>query len=301
MGFPEDWPIERPGTVLGRERILAEVERGNLTPDEAEDWARENNLRPFAASPDVALFDPLQEPRWTLAMAAAWIIWKTPEYVRKYWSKYRKECRVWKRRFLPSEGKKSGSYIGRPGPAGAQDILRDVSKDHDRSVRALGAIDELISTFVAGRIVAIGTPTKDHPGKLPPLAIAIPKEQWAMFSLYADFGSSKDSVGSERQKAPFYDDVSVERDMVLNLWERESSNKDEGNAIRGLALQFRENPQLTRDGAKAWLVSNGFKISAAGFQNRVWPKAREKAGLAAKASPGPKKTKKSSRLPETNP
>ena len=69
--------------------------------------------------------------------------------------------------------------------------------------------------------------------------------------------------------------------------------KQESNAIKALAVHLKANPKLTRGDAEAYL--KGYQISARGFQSRVWPEARRRAGLPAKASPG--RRTKSSRPP----
>ena len=67
----------------------------------------------------------------------------------------------------------------------------------------------------------------------------------------------------------------------------------ESAAIRALAEHLRSDPDMTRTKAKE--LCQPFVIGKNGFQNRVWPKAREKAGLAATARPGAKRRAKSSR------
>jgi hypothetical protein len=88
---PYRWSDYLPDEV---DDVFMLVRSGKLTPDEAEAWASERNRPPFAASPDIARFDPMSEPDWTLAMGAAWLIWRTPEKVREHWDAYLLECKV---------------------------------------------------------------------------------------------------------------------------------------------------------------------------------------------------------------
>ena len=64
--------------------------------------------------------------------------------------------------------------------------------------------------------------------------------------------------------------------------------RHETAATKVLATRLKSNPQLTRTGAAAWCKESGYNVSDRGFQNRVWPTARERAGLQPKALPGRK-------------
>ena len=69
---------------------------------------------------------------------------------------------------------------------------------------------------------------------------------------------------------------------------------DETAATKALASHLWIIRQLPRAGAQSWLRARGFNLSDRGFQSRVWPRAREQAGLEAKARAGRKR--KSSRI-----
>ena len=63
--------------------------------------------------------------------------------------------------------------------------------------------------------------------------------------------------------------------------------KGEADAIRHLADKLKENPDMTRE--EAYAECARFAITKRGFLHRVFPKAREKAGLPARASAGRKR------------
>lgn len=61
---------------------------------------------------------------------------------------------------------------------------------------------------------------------------------------------------------------------------------DEASAIQELAAHLRQHPDLKRGAAQAWCAKAGFRLTGRGFQNRVWPRARAKAGLPENAPSG---------------
>jgi hypothetical protein len=73
-----------------REMILAMARFGEISPSTAEKWIREEGFEPIPPFPHIAAFDPMQEPEWTLPMAAAWFIWHSSDAVRDQWMRYRR-------------------------------------------------------------------------------------------------------------------------------------------------------------------------------------------------------------------
>jgi hypothetical protein len=78
-----------------RDDLITMVQRGEMTPDDAEAEAKRLGLDPLAAEPDPNDYDPMREPFWTLPMAVAWIAYRTQDAVRNWWNEYRKECWDW--------------------------------------------------------------------------------------------------------------------------------------------------------------------------------------------------------------
>jgi hypothetical protein len=64
---------------------------------------------------------------------------------------------------------------------------------------------------------------------------------------------------------------------------------DETAATKALAVELRRDPEMSRSQALSWCMAQGYRLSGRGFQQRVWPKARNQAELPILASPGRKK------------
>jgi len=64
---------------------------------------------------------------------------------------------------------------------------------------------------------------------------------------------------------------------------------DEKKAIELLVPLLEEHSDMSRDRAIKMLSEAGVKMSGKGFQHRVWPAARTRAGLPPLAAPGRKK------------
>ena len=65
------WPDER-------DEIIDKVQRGEMSPSEAQALVTERKLQSLKREPDLTEFDPLNEPDWTLLMAVTWIAYHSP-------------------------------------------------------------------------------------------------------------------------------------------------------------------------------------------------------------------------------
>ena len=72
--------------------------------------------------------------------------------------------------------------------------------------------------------------------------------------------------------------------------QEEGFDTDETHAIELLKDELKQNPAMTR--ADAMQICKPFGIGERGFQNRVWPNARAKAGLSPLAEAGRKPAKR---------
>jgi hypothetical protein len=82
--------IPEIGIMPDRETTLALVRFGEISPSMAAKWIRNMEFEPIPSFPNIAAFDPMQEEKWTLPMAAAWFIWRSTDAVRDQWIRYRR-------------------------------------------------------------------------------------------------------------------------------------------------------------------------------------------------------------------
>ncbi len=78
-----------------RSNIIRLVDRGEMSPDQAEAWAATFGWKPLAGWADPTGFDPVKEVAWSLPMAAAWIRWRDVDEVRRRWSAYIEPSTQW--------------------------------------------------------------------------------------------------------------------------------------------------------------------------------------------------------------
>jgi hypothetical protein len=107
---------------------------------------------------------------------------------------------------------------------------------------------------------------------------AVPPDAWRMLTIL----DWQEAIARDPEGLRFYS-LHAQRGRVPV-----STAHDENAAIRALAVELANNPDLKRADAKDWCEKTGFKLPHRGFRFRVWPKARERAGLPETASPGRK-------------
>jgi hypothetical protein len=67
------------------------------------------------------------------------------------------------------------------------------------------------------------------------------------------------------------------------------ADQPETKALAALSARLQVDRHLSKDAALKFLKESDCPVTVRGFQARVWPQARELAGLPTKASPGRKK------------
>ena len=82
--------------------IIERVQRDQMTPEEAEEWALKNERAPFVAALDTGLSCPIEEPYWPIPLAVAWITAREPETAvrswrrQKFWGRALRRTEPWR-------------------------------------------------------------------------------------------------------------------------------------------------------------------------------------------------------------
>ena len=100
-----------PEETRDRQALYRDVQYERMSPAEADAQLRQWGQEPFQSRPDPSRFDPMTESEWTLPMAAAWFIWRSPDAVRDQWNPARNGWQKWVR--VP---KRKNTGAGSKGP-----------------------------------------------------------------------------------------------------------------------------------------------------------------------------------------
>jgi len=205
--------------------------RGLAKPSEIEAALKAKGFPPLASTPDPEKFDPMAEVWWTMGMAAAWIIWRTPHAVRLLWPDYRREVRVW---VGPQDNpvfayKQTGSgdetfrietvngyALEKPivlPLIGA--FLRSTLSDAEEGTPLIVGAEarrELWRKLEAGQLVAEGI-RKGESARAP-----IRDAEWIDLDDHYQPDWPVDAIGALMEQSPRYLAVRVRRAQVIKLW-----------------------------------------------------------------------------------
>ena len=78
-----------------RDELISKAREGTISSDEAEAEAKAAGLSPLASEPDFEEFDPMEESRWSLIKAIAWIAWRDPRLVMRQGTEFRRRSTHW--------------------------------------------------------------------------------------------------------------------------------------------------------------------------------------------------------------
>jgi hypothetical protein len=167
-----------------------------------------------------------------------------------------------------------------------------------RSPRKRGheALLDLLNATAEGGVQAIGDPYRWFAGR-PPRRVCEPKRVIDRLEIVTavcrdDRGSPDCLVPKDlRPDGSRFQNVLFRRTDVLArfppLQATLATAKNEDEAVKALSSYVTN--LIKRSDAEAWLQKQGFHIGKRAFQQRVWPKARELAGLTPAAPRGRKR------------
>jgi hypothetical protein len=214
------------------EDYLRRAKRGLMTAAEIEAELEEKNLPPLSVTPDPKKFDPMAEVWWTLGMAAAWVIWRTPQAVRDVWWNYRREVRRWAgphNMIIPAEEQASYGYrtphIENVIPGYTLMSWPELHLS-DVLLRSSWDLPEFGVAVVAGEAARMELWRKLESGELVAEGICIGggarapirDADWIDLDQYCQNSWPADSIGSQGEESPRYLSVRVRRARAVELW-----------------------------------------------------------------------------------
>jgi hypothetical protein len=229
-----------------RDDYVGRARLGLESPAQIESELKARGLPPLAVTPNPEEFDPMAEVWWTLAMAAAWVAFRTPDSVRQVWWVYRSEFRTWSGRHEIETSKEGlpvtafGYELNRLQEVSLRDSCFDQGVGDKPALAPQDALLSLWSTLESGQLVAEGFPNGVE--KRAPIRDAEwidlvvdnydgwradPKGRWPA-----------DSIGAG-ERAPRFSRVRVRSARVVELWPASLSPKDIASAPRAIRPQDR--------------------------------------------------------------
>ena len=203
-----------------RDELIRRVKIGEITPDEAEDEAEALFL--LEVRPQWVQLDPRTEDQWSLLMALVWIIERDLIAVRSVWTEARRAAMCWVSSPLTefdgigAECNK-GWELKPLEPATVGDVEAVVAEKADFMlppfiVSGTTARNALWANLRSGRLPASGRcrGTKEQQD--------IPRSAWLDLHWIKDLAASADTIGGRNDNALKYDEVSVPRQTVCEIW-----------------------------------------------------------------------------------
>lgn len=253
-----------------RDNLISQVQRGELTPEQAEAKAKAIGCEPLAHLPEFPKFDPMLESRWTLPMAVAWIAWRDLKLVREQNSKFRSECTQWvprQWRAPTDEGTRFTEHVGsfleplRPASVTRLSIFEKLQENrHTLTSTQQMPVDvaekALWQALSESRVSAEALDTNERP-------VEIPDHEWSYLRLFQENGNDVLKYRSFDADCAF-SDVKLKRDELLRLWPSISYrpvdmkfNFPIGDAMIEPIANFEPRPYVPLCSAIHWIETAG--------------------------------------------
>jgi hypothetical protein len=289
-----------------KDRIIGKAQDGRWHKNWAERVAKKCKVGPLAKCPASAIFDPMTEVVWTLAMVIAWIVWRTPDDVRENWDAYRRECVEWRwnLRLVSHDGGREWEAAGgwwelkTRDPATVNRLRLDeavsdcTGKDEVRKlVTVHDAWEELRNRAAAGELTVAAIRNGD--GR----PVQIPAHEWAYLE-HTGNHVLRDELRFDMTSEPQYRDMRLNRDDVYRLWSPATVSKrtsaGQSQCQRWLEAEMRLSPNRRPKPKGEYQIEcmSLFSVGARSFE-RAWGNAIaamdatawRKAGRPLKKSP----------------
>lgn len=211
-----------------RDLLFDDLSHGRIEPAQAEERARELGLAPLSPTLDVALYDPMAENYWTLAMVVNWIAWRDVDRLRDVLPSWRRDHQDWfYRDYRVPDG--AGAWVTRSGwilervhkgeapflfLSLCEAIEASESAGIDPAMRRTirGAREDLWLELGAGRVMAT-TATEGAS------IFQIPPHEWAFLEHGESRGRDVLYVRNDTWRGPKYaGEVLISRQNVLSIW-----------------------------------------------------------------------------------
>lgn len=267
-----------------RSNIIRLVDRGEMSPDQAEAWAATFGWKPLAGWAEPSGLDPMEQKAWSLPMTAAWIRWRAPDEVRRRWSAYIEPSTRW----VDVSDKRDGSrHAVRPIEDWGYYEVEDFETDNDPLTSTKR---DMLLALSSGRLVASGYRSDGE-------FVEIPAAQWTALKIVGFCGT--DSApwirnGIHKVMNPdcerlAFDAVRISREQVLDAFPKV------GLDWRAqLESRISANPRYTQELAisemKQFAADHSINITVEDIKS-AWKRIQ---GIVGKAKSGPKgpRTKK---------
>lgn len=218
-----------------RQGLIEQVQRGELSAEKAEELARQEGLPPLR-NDDWQKYHPDRLPRWTLAMALAWIAWRHPEPVAGFDREYLEHFSTWGVRTVPlpsTSGASNKSDI--PWLRGANEpwvtanhVFLLLTKKHadlsGHPVRARDPWLQLRRALVDGRLVAEGVPE----GKFAP--VEIPAIEFTRLEIVWPESIHDEALGYHPKHGVFPSKIAY-RDFAVKPSDMKREWRDDGRRV----------------------------------------------------------------------
>jgi hypothetical protein len=270
-----------------RDRLISLVRYGKVTPQAAEAEAAARGWPPFERMPAVGTLDPMEETRWPIVMAVAWIAWRDIELTQEQSAEFQSECTHWIFREWNQPIKNGTAFARRAGwfletwskpttvrlslfddillakgepPANQKMTIRDAEKALWR------ALEE-------GQLVAEGMDATGKP-------VDIPEREWPYLRLFEE--RERDALKYHAlDRYERYTRVHLKRSDLLRLWpEPRSTIKAEHDCYEWLVPQMRESPDRKPQSRKRFWSDAKRKFPGLAQRQfgRAWERAIRKSG-----------------------